>query len=384
MYLAPGVYREDIFPQPPVSLRTGVAAFLGISHTHNATGQEIPPNQPRPLTLWSQFEQYFGKLLSSSYLGYAVRGFFQNGGRLCYVVRLKNATHAALESGLKALESLNTIDLVCAPDIMWLPPSETDPQEVQLMQSALLRHCHTLGNRFAILDSLPGADLQQIKQQRQGLIDTYGALYYPWIRLSDGPVESGYLVPPCGHVAGVYTRCDERIGVYKAPANEILEGVVSLELALTNAQQGELNPEGINCLRAFPGRGIRVWGARTLSPESNWRYINVRRLFLTVGRWIELNMANRVFEPNDTKLWAIIRRDLTAYFNGLFQQGALKGSSPGEAFIIKCDEETNPPEITDAGKVVTEIALAPAVPGEFIIVRIIHGMNGITISEPTI
>jgi uncharacterized protein len=377
MYLTPGVYKEEIFPKSAFELRTGVPAFLGLSQSHN-------PNQPQPLTLWVQFEQIFGQPLPNSYLAYAVRGFFENGGRLCYVVRLQDATKEALLDGLAALELLDDIDLVCAPDIMRSPPSTTDPQLVRAMQSDVLNHCTHLGDRFAILDSLPQASLEQVQQQKKGLTEqSYGALYYPWVRVANGSEESDNFVPPCGHIAGVYVRSDERVGVHKAPANEILEGVFGLEVSLTNTQQDTLNPEGINCLRAFPGRGIRVWGARTLSRDPDWIYINVRRLFLTVGRWIEINMADTVFEPNDPKLWANIRRDLTIYFNGLFQKGALLGNSPADAFYIKCDEYTNPPEVRDAGMVVTEIGLAPAAPGEFIIVRIIRSANDITVTEPT-
>ncbi|WDD36392.1 phage tail sheath subtilisin-like domain-containing protein (plasmid) [Nostoc sp. UHCC 0926] len=376
MYKAPGVYKKYILSEPKVRLPTGVPAFLGLCENAG-----IAVNQPQPLTHWSEFEQLFGEPLPNSYLAYVVRGFFQNGGSLCYLVRLKDADLNALSEGLAALETLKTIDLVCAPDIMVEPLEKIDPNWVRVMQSAILNHCSRLGDRFAILDSLPRANLEQVQAQRQRLTGDYGALYYPWIRIANGPQESGYFVPPCGHIAGVYARSDERIGVHKAPAHEILEGVLDLEITLTNTQQDELNPENINCLRAFPGRGIRVWGARTLSLKPEWLYVNVRRLFLTVGRWLEMNMADVVFEPNDTRLWANIERELTAYFYDLFQQGMLKGRSPTEAFYVKCDEETNPPESRDVGNVAIEIALAPVVPGEFIIVQIIQSANGITITD---
>ena len=382
MSRSPGVYKEYSFPQSSVELDTGVPAFLGICNCQNVEGEEIALNQPQHL-LWSQFEQFLGESFSHSYLAYAVKGFFQNGGQRCYVVYLKNTSLEALQEGLAALESLNNIDLVCAPDIMSLPPSATDLEQVSLMQSAVLEHCSKLGDRFAILDSLPGANLEEVQEQRQKLTETngYGAFYYPWLRIPDGLEQSGDFMPPCGHIAGVYARSDALNGVHKAPANEILEGVVGLEVSLTNEQQGQLNPHNINCLRAFPGRGIRIWGARTLSSNPQWRYVNVRRLFLTVGRWLELEMTPMVFEPNNSKLWATMRRDLTVYFNNLFAKGALKGTSPSEAFYIKCDEETNPPEIRDAGKVVTEIGLAPAIPGEFIVVRITQNSSGVAIAE---
>ncbi|MCG8364053.1 MAG: phage tail sheath subtilisin-like domain-containing protein [Pseudanabaenales cyanobacterium] len=384
MYGTPGVYKDDIFPPPSVELDTGVPVFIGICNRQQPQANETPVNQPQQL-LWPQFEQFFGKPLANSYLAYAVRGFFQNGGRRCYVVCLNNTTSQALEEGLAALESLNTIDLVCAPDIIGLPALETDPEQVRIMQSAVLKHCSDLGDRFAILDALPRAAPQAVQAQRRAFAKPYdyGALYYPWVRIADGPEQNGAFIPACGHIAGVYARSDDRIGVHKAPANEVLEGVLDLEISLTNEQQGELNRQNINCLRAFPGRGIRIWGARTLSSDPQWLYINVRRLFLTVGRWLEVEMANTVFEPNNPSLWATIRRELTAYFNTLFQAGALKGNSSSDAFYIKCDEETNPPEMREAGKVVTEIGLAPAIPGEFIVVRILQDPSGVAIAEST-
>ncbi|WP_019503900.1 phage tail sheath subtilisin-like domain-containing protein [Pleurocapsa sp. PCC 7319] len=370
MYQAPGIYKdkEDIFPQPKVDVDTGVPAFLGIVNTSD---KNITVNVPQQLRLWSELETFFGQPASNSYLADAVKGFFQNGGRLCYVVGLKNSSLKALEDGLEALKELNAIDLVCAPDIMALSLQDINREEVRTKQLAILNHCHRFGDRFAILDSLPQADIPEVLEQKEGLTATHGALYYPWIRSQ----ESGYLIPPCGHLAGIYARSDDRAGVHKAPANEILQGVLELEITLTDAQQSQLNPEGVNCLRVFPGRGIRVWGARTLNSNPNWRYINVQRLFLTVRRWIEQNMTVYLFESNNTELWANIRRDLTAYFNGLFTQGALKGRSPAEAFYVKCDEETNSAEVREIGKVVTEIGLAAAVPGEFIVVRILHGFN---------
>jgi phage tail sheath protein FI len=399
-YLTPGVYREDIFLVPPAELRTGVPAFLGYA-------QQGQVNTPQMLALSSEFGKYFGAPLPDSYLAYAVNGFFENGGSQCYVVRLDDAGDAvaALCNGLAALAPLETIDLICAPDIMRprqpgnLPVNPTD---VQTMQAAVLKHCNAIGVHFAILDCLPQASVDEVLQQRQGLAQAIndpsvplcpawlqqqsglsamnGALYYPWVGVSPAPALTAKSIPPCGHIAGVYARTDERFGVYKAPANEVLESVLDLQVNPTDADQARLNPAGINCLRAFPGRGIRVWGARTLSRDPAWTYINVRRLFLTAGRWIERNLASVVFEPNDPGLWARINRELSAYFNDLFQRGALKGSTAQEAFYVKCDAETNPPEVRDQGMVVTEIGLAPTSPSEFVVVRIVQGPSGVTIS----
>jgi phage tail sheath protein FI len=180
----------------------------------------------------------------------------------------------------------------------------------------------------------------------------------------------------------VYALNDQRVGVHKAPANDELAGVLDLEFNLNNAQQGELNPHGVNCLRAFPGRGIRVWGARSLSHEPAWTYVSVRRLFLTAGRWIERALAGATFEPHDLRLWVRIERELSDYFNQLFRRGALKGGTAEQAFYVKCDDETNPPEAQEAGLVITEIGLAPATPNEFVVVRLVHGAGGVSISGP--
>lgn len=372
-YRTPGVYREDVFPAPAAELRTGVPVFLGLASKGDV-------NTPKMLTLWPQFAEEFDGPLAGSYLSYAVAGFFQNGGDLCYVVRLTDASLTALQTGLAAIEALDAADLVCAPDIVCLgvetsgsaPALSGDRLEIQAMQ-AVLATCKARGDCLAILDALPGLAVQEVQLQCRWLDDANAALYYPWVRSTRG------FVPPCGHVAGVYATTDRRVGVHKAPANEMLEGILDLETILTDAQQGTLNLAGINCLRAFPGRGIRVWGARTLSSDPNWTYINIRRLFLTASRWIERNMAWAAFEPHDSKLWARISRQLTAYFGGLFQRGALRGASAQEAYYVKCNAETNPPAVRDAGQVVTEIGLAPAAPGEFIVIRITHGPGGITV-----
>jgi phage tail sheath protein FI len=380
-YQTPGVYREEVFPAPAAELRTGVPAFLGVAGEVSQVADRVPFYQPWPLTLWPQFVQHFGRPWPGSYLAYAVRGFFENGGELCYVIHLDDTVSAeeALRKGLAALEPLDTVDLVCAPDIM------RNSTQVTALQQRVLDHCDKAGDRFAILDSLPDADAQRVLEQRQGLKGANGALYFPWIRVPGGPASTQGFVPPCGHVAGVYARSDGRTGVHKAPANEELAGVLDLAVNLTDAQQGPLNQAGVNCLRAFPGRGIRVWGARTLAgqEQAEWTYVSVRRLFLTAGRWIERAVAGFVFEPNDFRLWVRVERELGAYLSDLFRRGALKGGTEEEAFYVKCDAETNPPEVREAGLVVTEIGLAPASPNEFVVVRLIHGASGVTIAGPT-
>jgi len=375
--VVPGVELEHIPRKREHPFRTGVPAFLGC-----ATKGSI--NKPKMLTDWSQFKHIFGTAKNNTFLAIAVRGFFENGGQTCYVVRLDDKSE--LEKALSELESLDAIDLICAPDIMQKskPIEKRDLAAVQDMQMAILDHCDRLGDRFAILDALPDADVETVLRQREKLSSSKnknknGALYYPWVQVPNLDQKENIWVPACGHVAGIYARSDQRVGVHKAPANEELEGVQDLQVQLTHADIKRLNPQGVNCLRAFPGRGIRVWGARTLSQEPNWRYVSVRRLFLTIARWLERFMIKITFEPNDERLRARIVRELTFYFERLFLQGALKGDTAEQAFYVKCDAENNPPDVSDAGIVVTEIGLAPTIPSEFIVVRITHNESGVSI-----
>jgi len=256
------------------------------------------------------------------------------------------------------------------------------------MQMAVLEHCERCGDRMAVLDAWSLATPKEVLQQRgelrgRGLTGANAALYYPWLWVPEPKAELGRIkVPPCGHLAGVYARTDRRVGVHKAPANEELNGVLDLEVSVTDAEQATLHPESVNCLRVFPGRGLRVWGARTLSADPAWLHVSVRRLFITAGRWIERAMADVTFEPHDLLLWARIERELRAYFSALYRQGALRGASEEDAFYVKCDAETNPPDVQALGAVVTEIGLAPAVPHEFVVMRLVHGASGLTIAGP--
>ncbi len=373
-YKTPGVYTEEIVPPLSGVFRTGVPVFLGFTQSGSI-------EQPVSLSLWSHFQENFGSPRPEGYLADAVHGFFQNGGRRCYVVRLNEEKKAvsALQEGLDILVDLDTVDLICAPDIML-------GQDQAVKQKMALAHCDQQNDRFAILDSMSGITTEATLAQRQGLVGQNGALYFPWIRVfslgADAQIDvsKSRWVPPCGHIAGVYARSDFQVGPYKAPANEILEGVMDLKINLMTTTLDRLNEMGVNCLRAFAGRGIRVWGARTLSNEPTPGYVNVRRLMITVSRWIERFMTHLMFEQNNFLLWMRIERELSVYLDGLFQEGALKGSSQKQAFYVKCNEETNPPEVRDAGEVVTEIGLAPAAPCEFIVVRIIHGSGGVLIT----
>jgi hypothetical protein len=373
--LAPGVYPQDVYPPPAPTLLTGVPAFLGYA------GQG-PVGDPQPLTLWPQFQAQFGAPRAGGFLAYAVRGFFENGGLLCYVVRLDDEATplAGLRAGLGALQAVDAVDLVCAPDIMISASLTGAPGvgAVTALQAEVLADCQRTGGRFAILDAVLTSDTATAEQQRAALSSEDGALYHPWL-WSPGQDGTPLYLPPCGHVAGIYARSDQKVGVHKAPANEPVDGVLDLRVNLTDDVIGRLYAEGVNCLRAVPGRGFRVWGACTLSDDPGWRPIGARRVFLTMSRWLEQFMAQLLYEPNDVRLWVRIMRELTAYLDDEFQRGALKGRTPEEAFFVKCDSETNPPEVTDAGMLVTNVGVALAAPAEFVFVRIIHGTSGVSI-----
>jgi phage tail sheath protein FI len=247
-----------------------------------------------------------------------------------------------------------------------------DQESILPVQRHAVAHCAKQGDRLAILDALLGSRVDTLLKQRDDILlgqaePVSATLYYPWLRTLEGR-----LVPPSGAVAGIFARTDARTGVHKAPANEAVTGVRDLEPDVDAATQDKLNPEGINCLRAFPGRGIRVWGARTISRDPSWRYVNVRRLVLTLRRWIALNMTWAGFEPNRPGLWVRIERELRGYLTQLWRAGALSGDTPEAAFYVKCDAETNPPERRDSGEVVTEIGLAPNPPAEFVVIRIVQ------------
>lgn len=369
----PGVYREDVYVRPVPPLPTGVPGFVGLANTAGG-----PLLLHRAEDLAASFTPAAG-----SYLADAVAGFFANGGVRCYVVgaAANGDREAALKDALEQLGPLADLDLVAVPDALTLP----DKDAARRVQSAAIAHCSRHGDRFAILDAPGGIDpsdpatdvVQALRTWRLALTageaqPANAALYYPWVKVPAADTAGGRPVPPCGHVAGIFARSDARVGVFKAPANEELIGVFDLEFLIDGGLQEGLNPEGINCLRALPGRGLRVWGARTLSADANWLYINVRRLFLTLVRWIDRNMGWAAFEANTVRLWNRIRRELDAYLGQLWQAGGLKGASAAEAFYVKCDSETNPPDEREQGRVITEIGLAPAKPAEFVVVRITH------------
>jgi len=280
----------------------------------------------------------------------------------------------AERSGIEGLEALDDVTMLAVPDLMSVPPGgELDLNMVKAVQTAMIAHCERLGDRVAIVDPPPNMLPQEIKKWRMdtaGYDSSYAALYYPWIQVDDPATNRPIYMPPSGHMAGIWARTDNTRGVHKAPANEVVLGATGLAYNTTKGEQDTLNPNGVNCIRAFPGRGIRVWGARTLSSNPSWRYLNVRRLFNMIEKSIENGTQWVVFEPNDYSLWARVKRDVSAFLRMVWREGALFGLSPAEAFYVKCDEELNPSESRDLGRLIVEIGICPVKPAEFVIFRI--------------
>ncbi len=397
-YLSPGVYVEEVDRgnKPIEAVGTNTVGFLGES----AKG---PLNESVLITNWSQFVKTFGDFKDcSEHLAHAVYGFFNNGGSRCFVVNVgapdtakevkatsagdkkddKAPVHVGggrealyigrdggpgARSGLKCFEEVDEIAIVAAPG-----------QVSPAVQDALLSHCETRKDRFAILDS-PETITGGVDKLPKPRDSKYGAYYFPWIQVYD-PDKGNIFVPPSGHVAGVYSRTDSERGVHKAPANEIMRGALGLKYNVSKGEQDLLNPKGINAIRFMNG-GIRIWGARTLSSDPSWRYINVRRLFIMVESSIERATQWVVFEPNDHRLWKRVQRTISSFLTLLWRNGALMGVSPEQAFYVKCDEETNPPEVIDAGQLVCEIGLAPVKPAEFVIFRVGQMASGGGVEE---
>jgi phage tail sheath protein FI len=288
-------------------------------------------------------------------------------------------------TGFAGLEAVENVTMLCVPDLMAAyQRGAVDLEGVKAVQLAMIAHCELMADRVAILDAPPGLGAQQVRDWRMdvaGYDSKYAALYWPWIKVVDPVQGRPALIPPSGHIAGVWARSDETRGVHKAPANEVIRGVIDLETVITRGEHDQLNPVAVNCIRSFPGQGIRVWGARTLSSDPEWRYLNVRRLFNFVEKSILDGTNWVVFEPNDRFLWGAVRRTITMFLRRVWRSGALFGSTPEEAFFVKCDEENNPPEDRDAGILTVDIGIAPVKPAEFIVFRVSQYSQGSALEE---
>lgn len=396
-YLSPGVYVKEIpsGSQPIAGVGTSTAGFIGFitdskinipnpdfdpGKDENATTnpKEIEfeikalKNEVKLCTNFGDFTRIFGDFsldAGQNTLAHAVYGFFNNGGTRCYVVWAPPATDP--KTILEKFEPIDEIALVAAP-------GQTDAA----VAAAVIAHCELMGDRFAILDSPEVVEDQTKLNFGAGNLlpgkSNYAAYYFPWIAVFDpitkyqNPAGDGRkFIPPSGHMAGIYARVDANRGVHKAPANENVRGALGLKYLISKSQQDGLNPLGVNCIRDLNG-AITVWGARTLGGDKNgeWKYINVRRLFLFLRESIDEGTQWVVFEPNDRALWAKIRLNVGAFLTNVWRDGALFGSTPEEAFYVRCDDSTNPPEVREAGQVITEIGVAVTKPAEFVIFKI--------------
>lgn len=280
-------------------------------------------------------------------------------------------------TGLMALGAVDQVALLSVPDIMIAYQRTPGPQadrDVQRVQDAMIDMCENLKDRFAILDAPPTKDVEEVRKWRRRMNSSYAAMYYPWIAIdTQGAVMA--MCPPSGHVAGVYARCDTNEGVHKGPGNEVITGAVGLMLNMNEDHLGLLNSDGINAVRGFPGRGIRLWGARTTSEDPDWRYVNVRRMFIMLRRSLEEGTQWVVFEPNEARTWERLAQSVAEFLKQLWADGYFAGATPEESYFVKCDETTNTSETRGVGQLVIEVGVAPAIPTEYIIFNVVQKMS---------
>ncbi|MFD8778391.1 phage tail sheath family protein [Streptomyces sp. NPDC059916] len=270
--------------------------------------------------------------------------------------------------GLVAFEDIEDISIVAAPGST--RDYKANPADGLATLGALISHCERMRYRIAVLDAGEGQSLQQVQTLRAQLDSTHAALYYPWVRVMDPYTQRDTVLPPSGFVTGIYARNDIQRGVHKAPANEVITLAVGLEKTLNKGQQDVLNPAGINCLRYFPGRGYRVWGARTVSSDPEWKYVNLRRYFAYLEHSVDRSTQWAVFEPNGDMLWGNVRRTIEEFLFNEWQSGALLGDKAEKAFFVKCDRSTMTQNDLDNGRLICLIGVAPLRPAEFVIFRI--------------
>lgn len=379
-YPSPGVYIDETpFRSKSVEgASTSTTGFVGPTLKGPTTGE------PELLTSLGEFEETYGKSATLSfpgpdgtphhtspyYMWYAARAFFMNGGRKLYVARANSDTAppdaSSYQVGLDTFVQNEDISILAAPALA----SEAQDLRDAVMK-AMIAHCEHMQYRVAVLDSALGMDLAQVVKHKDQLSTSkFGALYYPWVSVLEVEGKSRLLIPPSGFIAGVYARSDAARGVHKPPANEELLGALGVERSINSAQQQPLNTAGVNCLRYLDGRGYRVWGARTMSDDSEWKYLNVRRFFNYLERSIDRGTQWAVFEPNGQQLWDNVRRSIEDFLYNEYRQGTLLGDRPEKAYFVRCDRSTMTQNDLDNGRLVCHIGVAPLKPAEFIIIKI--------------
>lgn len=393
-YLAPGVYVEETSfrPKSIESVSTSTCAFVG------PTAKGPVGVVSELLTSVVDFERIYGgiedlafdadakALHQRNYIAHAARAFFDNGGNHLYVVRVVTGFTGSADgvmpdaneyaAALALLVDRADVSVVAAPGYSAFADLGNG-SVYRAIQTALLMHvAEPLRYRIAVLDAPPDVTPEQMRKLRGELDSSHAALYYPWVVTrnplagtnSAQPLE--IVLPPSGFVCGIYARSDVERGVHKAPANQVVRGALRFEPAINAAQQELLNPIGVNCLRAFSGRGLRVWGARTLSNDPEWKYLNVRRYFNYLGASIDRGTQWAVFEPNNDTLWANVRATISDFLDNEWRSGALLGSKPEQAYFVRCDRTTMTQDDLDHGRLVCLIGVAMVKPAEFMILRI--------------
>jgi phage tail sheath protein FI len=274
-----------------------------------------------------------------------------------------------MKSGLRSFEDLEDISIVAAPGSTFGAENGYGADAEQIARH-LIGHAERMRYRIAVLDSGEEQTVAAVRAMRATVESDHAALYYPWVRVLDPIGGAELLLPPSGFVAGIYARNDTERGVWKAPANEVVTGAIGFATTLGKGQQEVLNPEGVNCFRFFEGRGYRLWGARTISSDPEWKYVNLRRYFAYLEHSIDRGTQWAVFEPNGDRLWANVRRTISDFLFNEWQSGALLGEKPEKAFFVRCDRSTMTPSDIDNGRLVCQIGVAALRPAEFVIFRI--------------
>lgn len=400
-YLAPGVFVEETsFRQKSIQgVDTSTTGFVGPCRS-GPIGGEL-----KLLTSFFDFECLYGmsdpihfgdsKASVHNYLAHAVRAFFKEGGERCYVARVVNgsidksgignqpmpADYEGVEAqvngvktktGLRSFEDLDDISIVAAPGASVDSGDVSGTDHAEAIARCLISHCEKMRYRVAVIDSVKGHDIAKVKKFSSSFNSKYAALYYPWIESVDPITRKKVDVPPSGSVCGIYARVDSEHGVHMAPANEQIRSAIGLEIDVNKAQQSILNPLGINCLRYFTSHGYRVWGARTVSSDPEWKYINVRRYFAYLEHSIDRGTQWAVFENSGAVLWNNVRQLIEEFLFNEWKQGRLAGAQPEEAYHVRCDRTTMTQEDIDNGYLVCMIGVAPVKPAEFVIFRIVQ------------
>ena len=370
-YQQPGVYVQEIPSgvKPISSVETKIPIFIGYTETSKRKA-----STPVLINSFSAYERLFGGPVEGFLLCESIHLFFQNGGKTCYVLSVGSTSQSiqrkALQQGLSKSQTTKA-QLVLIPDAVALSANE-----FYALQNEMLRHCAKAKDRFAILNTQePSADaLQDFQAFRAGTSApdrSWGAVYYPWLRNKDGKV-----LPPSGAIAGIYAQMDDSEGVWKAPANVSVQGIQSLTNSLNSSQQqaANINSDGksINPIISVSGKGILVWGSRTLAGNDNeWRYVPVRRFAMMMEQSIQTGLGWVVFEPNDEPLWTSMQAVVSNYLLGLWRKGALQGTKPVQAFFVKCGMgETMTAQDVAEKRLILELGFAPLKPAEFVILRL--------------